>query len=85
VISALAGQGIEGLLALIENRLSLGRPVFAVDLGPNEGATIAWLYEEAEVLERREGEQGGVCLVIRIASEKAPRLMRRVPDAKRIS
>jgi GTP-binding protein HflX len=84
LISALTGQGMDQLLAAIEARLAAGRPVFLLDLEPGEGGTMAWLYQEGEVLERRMRDEGGESVVVRIAAEKEPRLKRRVPGARRI-
>jgi GTP-binding protein HflX len=84
-VSAVTGEGLERLKNLIEERLTRDRPRFRVTLGPAEGAALNWLYEEAEVLERREGEDGTIDAVIRIAAEKEPRLRQRVKVAKKIS
>ena len=85
LVSAVTGEGLDHLKALIEERLTRDRPRFLVSLGPAEGSVLNWLYEEAEVLERREAEDGSIDVVIRIASEKEPRLRQRVKSAKKIS
>jgi len=55
-ISAVTGEGCDGLLQLLDTRLLDGiRPVpLAVEL--SDGAGIAWLYRHGEVLERRDDE-----------------------------
>ena len=85
LVSAVTGEGLDHLKALIEERLTRDRPRFLVSLGPAEGSALNWLYEEAEVLERREAEDGSIDVVIRIASEKEPRLRQRVKSTKKIS
>ncbi len=85
LVSAVTGEGLDHLKTLIEDRLTRDRPRFLVSLGPAEGAALNWLYEEAEVLERREREDGAVDVVIRIAAEKEPRLRQRIKTAKKIS
>ena len=85
LVSAVTGEGLDRLKALIEERLTRDRPRFLVSLGPAEGAALNWLYEEAEVLERRAREDGAVDVVIRIAAEKEPRLRQRIKNAKKIS
>ena len=85
LVSAVTGEGLDHLRALIEDRLTRDRPRFLVSLGPAEGAALNWLYEEAEVLERRESEDGAIDVVIRIAAEKEPRLRQRIKTAKKIS
>ncbi|MBU3732082.1 MAG: GTPase HflX [Beijerinckiaceae bacterium] len=85
LVSAVTGEGLDHLRGLIEDRLTRDRPRFLVSLGPAEGAALNWLYEEAEVLERRESEDGAIDVVIRIAAEKEPRLRQRIKTAKKIS
>ena len=84
LVSAVTGEGLDRLKALIEERLTRDRPRFRVTLSPAEGAALNWLYEEAEVLERREAEDGTIDVVIRIADEKEPRLRQRVKAIRKI-
>ena len=84
LVSAVTGEGLDRLKALIEERLTRDRPRFRVTLSPAEGAALNWLYEEAEVLERREAEDGTIDVVIRIAAEKEPRLRQRVKAIRKI-
>ncbi|MDJ1156823.1 GTPase HflX [Chelatococcus sp. SYSU_G07232] len=84
LVSALTGQGLDRLLAGIEARIAEGRPVYRVTLDAADGAALNWLYEEAEVLERRTDEDGNLVLAVRIAPEKEPRLIRRCLGARRV-
>ncbi len=84
LVSALSGEGIDTLKAAIENRLSAESPVFHLSLDPADGADLHWLYREAEVLDRREDDEGRILLAARVAPEKEPRLLRRFPGAKRM-
>ena len=79
--SALDGGGIDRLLATIEGRIAAGRSTYEITLDAADGGGLHWLYEEAEVLERGEGEGGSIRLMVRIAPEKAPRLVSRFPRA----
>jgi GTPase len=83
--SAITGHGLDTLLKAIELRISKGRPSFQVILDPAEGQGLNWLYEQAEVLDRRTDGEGRLHLVVRIAPEKEPRLRARFPIARRIS
>lgn len=83
VVSALTGQGIDSLLAGVENKLARGRSRFCVILGPTDGQGLHWLYENGEVLKRTSDEDGSVELTVRLAPEKIERLMQRFPDAER--
>lgn len=70
------------LTSRIEARLARSRSAFAVVLPPEDGAQLHWLYENAEVLDRREEVNGTVHLAIRIAPEKEPRFLHRFPGAR---
>jgi GTP-binding protein HflX len=85
LVSALTGEGVEALLSTIERHLSAGRPSYLVTLEPSEGASLNWLYEQAEILERRTDLAGRVLASVRIAPEKEPRLLQRFPGARRLS
>ena len=56
-ISAVSGQGCDDLLALIDARLAEAREIVEIDLSASDGATMAWLYANGEVLERRDEDE----------------------------
>jgi GTPase len=84
IVSALTGEGLDGLKAAVEARLAREKPVLQVTIDSADGSGLNWLYEEAEVLERRTDAKGRSLLVVRILAEKESRLLRRFPGAKRI-
>ena len=84
LVSALTGTGIKPLLKEIERRLALGRETFKITLAADDGAGLAWLHENAEVLSRRNGRTGKVSLTVRIAPEEKGRMLRRFPEAKAV-
>ncbi len=55
-VSALGGEGIDRLLALIDRRLGAGRHVVDLDVDLADGGALAWLYRSGEVLDRRDDE-----------------------------
>ena len=57
VVSALSGDGIDDLLACIDERLAGHRRIFDVALAHDQGAALAWLYRHGEVLAREDGEE----------------------------
>ncbi len=70
-ISAKTGQGVDGLLSLIEERLMATRSVFRIALTPELSHNMAWLFERTEVLERQDDEQTGVVvLVVRVPEKR---------------
>ena len=81
LVSAITGEGIDALLAAIEERLAHGRQNFRVTLSASDGEGLAWLYENVEVMERESLDDGAQLLVIRVSPERMERLQRRFPDA----
>jgi GTPase len=75
-VSALTGQGIERLLAAIEDRLARGRSLLELTLDAADGQGLHWLYEHAEVMRRRD-EDGGLHLTVRVAPDQVERVKRR--------
>jgi GTP-binding protein HflX len=67
-ISAVTGEGCDGLLALIDERLRTDRRVLDLSLPAVDGAGLAWLYRHGDVLERRDD---GADVHLRIALDPA--------------
>jgi len=80
-ISALTGEGVDGLLAAIETKLLGSRPVFQLSVDPADGEGLAWLYRQGEVIERRDGEDA-IGLMVRIPDQARNELARRFPAAR---
>jgi GTP-binding protein HflX len=76
-VSALTGEGWDELLALLDERLSIGREVRDYELPSGDGAAIAWLYDHADVLGREDGDDGVVRLKVGLDAETAARFERR--------
>jgi len=55
-ISALTGAGIDQLLACFDEKLSESRQIIDVSFDLHDGANIAWMYRNGEVLERTDDE-----------------------------
>ena len=53
-VSALCGEGMDALLAAIDEALSRSRKILSLDVDISDGATMAWLYSHGEVLERSD-------------------------------
>jgi len=56
-ISALTGEGVDGLLEAIADFLSKAGAPRVVDVPLSDGATIAWLYRHGDVRSRRDDEE----------------------------
>ncbi len=77
-ISAATGEGIDHLLTAIEDRLARGRPELELLLDSSDGQGLHWLYEHAEVMSRRDDEDG-LRLTVRVPPDQIERLKRRFP------
>ncbi|WP_131116733.1 GTPase HflX [Lichenihabitans psoromatis] len=80
VISALTGDGTQGLLEAVEARLATGRHTYVVTLEPADGKGLNWLYEHAETIGREDDEDGTIRLTVRIQAERAEQLHSRFTD-----
>ncbi|MBT3373624.1 MAG: GTPase HflX [Rhodospirillaceae bacterium] len=79
-VSALSGEGCEQLLELIGRQVGRhDRPV-RISLPHHDGATLAWLYQVGEIVERRDDEET-VWLVVRLDAANAGRLEKRLGHA----
>ena len=81
-VSALTGEGIEGLLTAIEARLARGRSLIDIHLDGADGQGLHWLYEHTEVMAREDDKDGGVNLKVRVAPEALERVRRRFTAAR---
>ncbi|HEX7792457.1 MAG TPA: GTPase HflX [Afipia sp.] len=52
LVSAVTGEGIDDLLAAIENRLAVTRVTLDLSIDAADGAGISWLHRNAEVLDK---------------------------------
>jgi len=77
IISALTGEGVDALLGLLESRLARQRLLFSLNLPPEDGRALNWLYEHTEIMERDVGEDGSLHLTVRVPPERADVLRRR--------
>lgn len=75
LVSALTGQGLDQLKIEIETRLAHERLTYRVIIPASDGALLHWLYETGEILNRDDGEDGSISLVIRITQEREGRFL----------
>ena len=73
LVSALTGQGEDGLTAEIEDRVAEGRHVLDLALDPADGQGLAWLYEHAEVLGREDADEA-IRVRVRVPAERAEQI-----------
>ena len=80
-VSALDGTGCDALLAALDRRLSEGRRIVDLQVDLSDGAALAWLYKNGEVVERRdEGLAAHLSVALDISDEA--RFRRRFQDGR---
>ena len=82
VVSAATGEGLDALRGEIERRLNLRRETIEIAVKPEEGSLSNWIYENCEVVGRKELGEGIIALRIRVAPEKRERLARLAGPAR---
>ena len=75
-VSARTGEGIDRLLAAIEDRLARGRALLELTLDAADGQGLHWLYEHAEVMSRSDRDDS-LHLTVRVAPDQVERVKRR--------
>ena len=72
-ISAVSGEGVAALQALIAAMLQRSSRIADFVLAPGDGKRAAWLYAHGEVVARTDADDGGVTLRARLTPEMAAR------------
>jgi GTP-binding protein HflX len=65
VVSALTGEGLDRLIAEIEERIARNRVVLDLVLDGTDGAGISWLHRNTEVLAKGIRDDGRVAMSVR--------------------
>jgi GTP-binding protein HflX len=76
-VSARSGEGVDELLKALETRLARDRRTLDVELDGADGRSLHWLYEQAEVMSRRDAPDGRVLMTVRAPAETMARIVRR--------
>jgi GTPase len=69
LVSAVSGEGIDALLAAIEERLAAKRTTLDLSIDAADGAGISWLHRNAEVL-NKELHDGRFDMTVRVDETK---------------
>jgi GTP-binding protein HflX len=75
-LSAVSGEGCDGLLRLIDRRLENGTRPMRLDVALSDGQTLAWIYAHGEVLGRRDDGEAAH-LSVRLSDADIGRLRHR--------
>lgn len=65
-ISAITGEGIPDLLALIEEHISGQIVLTSIDLAPERMSLLDWVYRNGDVVERTNNDDGSISLKVRM-------------------
>lgn len=74
-VSALTGEGIDKLSAILGRELTRHRDTIILDLPVADGATLAWLYRKGDVVDRDDGPEY-LRVTVRLDAVDADRLAR---------
>ena len=66
LVSALTGEGVDGLIVAIEARLSTSRIVLDLTLDPSDGAGVSWLHRHTEVMEKSLTADNELAMTVRV-------------------
>ena len=76
-VSALDGEGVDGLLAQVAERLTEGHRRFQIILDTADGAGAAWLHANGEVLDQEQEADGRIAYDVRLSPADYDRFTRR--------
>ena len=82
VTSALTGQGVDDLIALIVQSIQEDLQAFEITLLPEHGAARAWLYEHGSVNEERVRPDGRVLIDVALSEKHRGRFATEFPALK---
>jgi GTPase len=80
LVSALTGEGAEGLIAAIEARLGSRRIVLDLLVDPADGAGVSWLHRHTEVMAKSLDEGGRLAMTVRVDPAKAGAVKAKFPE-----
>ena len=70
-VSAVTGEGLDGLKALVERRLRSEEDAMKLTVAAGDGQGLAWAYANTAVLSRKDLSDGRVELRVSVAPERA--------------
>jgi GTPase len=79
-VSALTGEGVADLFALIDQELSADTRPLELVIGANQGDARAWLFRKGAVRHEKTDDEGQTLLSVRLNSEDAARFVSQWPD-----
>jgi GTPase len=84
LVSAVSGEGIDALLAAIEDRLAATRTTLDLSIDAADGAGISWLHRNSEVLQK-ELHEGRFAMTVRVDETKRDIVVNRFAAVPRVA
>jgi GTP-binding protein HflX len=84
LVSAVSGEGVDALLAAIEERLAAKRTTLDLSIDAADGAGISWLHRNAEVL-AKELHDGRFDMTVRVDETKRDIVVNRFDAVPRVA
>jgi GTP-binding protein HflX len=84
LVSAVSGEGIDALLAAIEDRLAATRTTLDLSIDAADGAGISWLHRNSEVLQK-ELHEGRFAMTVRVDETKRNIVVNRFAAVPRVA
>lgn len=84
LVSAVSGEGVDALLAAIEERLAAKRITLDLSIDASDGAGISWLHRNSEVL-AKELHDGRFDMTVRVDETKRDIVVNRFDAVPRLS
>ena len=82
-ISAITGEGLGQLAAIIEERLSGELEPMTVTIAPSQMSLMDWLYHNGDVVSRTDNEDGSVSIVIQATASAREEIDSRISRANK--
>ena len=74
LVSAATGEGIDGLLVAVEDRLAFAHEIMDVTLPAAAGKLAHWLHQNAEIISRQTTDTGDTMYQVRVDASARARL-----------
>jgi GTP-binding protein HflX len=76
LVSAVTGEGLEALLAAIEDRLAASKVTMQLLVDAGDGAAMSWLHRHTEVLDKHLDE-GSYTVTVRVDEDRRDAVVQR--------
>ena len=82
LVSAVSGEGLDKLLAAIDGRFTGRDEELTLDVPVTQGALLAWLHQNTQVLDKTVGPEGDTRVLVRVETARKGRLLARLAQSR---